>query len=334
MPDPTAKFKRDAKKFATGFAKIHEEITKIIVGQDQLIRDVLTGLFSGGHVLLEGVPGIGKTVLVNTLANTIASQFSRIQFTPDLMPSDIIGTRVVHEDARGRKHFQFQPGPVFTQVLLADEVNRATPKTQSALLEAMQEKSVTVYGEQHLLKPPFFVMATQNPLEMEGTYPLPEAQLDRFQFKLLVSFPSLADLIEVSRRTTAGKTPQVSSVIKGSEVVKLQAIVREIPIAEHVEEFAAKTVVATHPDSEFASPLVKKYVKYGASPRGLQAMVLGSKVRALLDGRFNVSIDDLKAIAIPSLRHRVLLNFEGEAEEVATDRIVEEILEHLAKDAS
>lgn len=330
MPTTPAKFKRDAKKFADGFRKIHEEISKLIVGQDKLIEDVLTGLFSGGHVLLEGVPGIGKTVLVNTLASSIDSEFSRIQFTPDLMPSDIIGTRVVHEDARGRKHFKFQPGPVFTQVLLADEVNRATPKTQSALLEAMQEKSVTVYGERHILKPPFFVLATQNPLEMEGTYPLPEAQLDRFQFKLLVSFPSLEDLIEVSRRTTAKDLPKISSVIKSADVVKLQQIVREIPIADHIERFAAQTIVATHPNSEFATPMVKKYVKYGASPRGLQAIILGSKVRALLDQRFNVSVDDIKAIALPSLRHRVLLNFEGEAEETPTDDIIAEILESLS----
>ncbi|MDA7510714.1 MoxR family ATPase [Verrucomicrobia bacterium] len=332
MPDPTAKFKRDAKKFAAGFEKIHQEISKVIVGQDRLIDDVLTGLFSGGHILLEGVPGIGKTVLVNTLADSIASQFSRIQFTPDLIPSDIIGTRVVHEDASGRKHFKFQPGPVFTQVLLADEINRATPKTQSALLEAMQEKSVTVYGESHHLKPPFFVMATQNPLEMEGTYPLPEAQLDRFQFKLLVAFPSLRELVEVSRRTTAGKPAKASPVIKSTEVVKLQNIVREIPIAEHVEEFAAKVVIATHPDSEFATPMAKQYVKYGASPRGLQAIVLGSKVRALLDGRFNVAIDDIKAVATPSLRHRVLLNFEGEAEETPTDQIIAEVLDSITVD--
>ncbi len=334
MPDPTAKFKRDAGKFAAGFQKIHTEISKVIVGHDRLIEDVLTGLFSGGHVLLEGVPGIGKTVLVNTLANTIASQFSRIQFTPDLMPSDIIGTRVVHEDAKGTKHFKFQPGPVFTQVLLADEINRATPKTQSALLEAMQEKSVTVYGESHKLKPPFFVLATQNPLEMEGTYPLPEAQLDRFQFKLLVTFPSLNDLVEVARRTTVGELPSIDSVIKNTEVVKLQAIVRAVPIAEHVEIFAAKVIVATHPDSEFATSQVKQYVKYGSSPRGLQGLLLGAKVRALLDSRFNVSIDDLKAVAKPALRHRVLLNFEGEAEEVPTDRIIDEILDSIPVDAA
>ncbi len=334
MPAPTTKFKRDAEKFAASFRKIHAEIAKVIVGHNRLIEDVLTGLFSGGHVLLEGVPGIGKTVLVNTLANSIASKFARIQFTPDLMPSDIIGTRVVHEDAAGRKHFRFQPGPVFTQVLLADEINRATPKTQSALLESMQEKSVTVYGDRHLLKPPFFVLATQNPLEMEGTYPLPEAQIDRFQFKLLVSFPALQDLIEVARRTTSGKPPEPSPVIKSTEVVKLQAVVREIPIAEHVEEFAAKLVTATHPDSELATPMVKQYVKYGASPRGLQAMILGGKVRALLDGRFNVAIDDLKAVAIPSLRHRMLLNFEGEAEEVPPDKIAAEILESIPVEAA
>lgn len=326
-------FKQEAKHFAESFKTIHAEISKVIVGHHHLVDDVLTALFSGGHVLLEGVPGIGKTVLVNTLASSIDCAFSRIQFTPDLMPSDIIGTRVVHEDADGRKHFKFQQGPVFTKVLLADEINRATPKTQSALLEAMQEKSVTVYGEQHILNPPFFVLATQNPLEMEGTYPLPEAQLDRFQFKVLVSFPSLDDLVEVSRRTTAGNIPKPSPVISGDQVVTLQQVVREVPIAEYVERFAAKIVVATHPDSELASPLVKQYVRYGSSPRGLQAMVLGGKVRALLDGRFNVSIDDLKAVATSALRHRVLLNFEGEAEEVSTDRIVAEVLESIAKEA-
>src|SRR6266581_1042315 len=264
-------FEREAAQFVESFRRLHQEISTVIVGHHRLIEDVLTGLFAGGHVLLEGVPGIGKTMLVSTLASSVDSQFSRIQFTPDLMPSDIIGTRVVVEDMAGKKSFAFQKGPVFTQTLLADEINRATPKTQSALLEAMQERAVTVAGERHALKPPFFVLATQNPLEMEGTYPLPEAQVDRFLFKLVVEFPPLADLIEVSRRTTRRDTNTAQT-----------------------------------------TPMTKQFVKYGASPRGLQAMVLGGKVRALLDGRYNVSVDDIKQVAKPALRHRIILNFEGE----------------------
>src|SRR5262245_45680075 len=296
-------FEQSAKAFVDSFQRIHKEISKVIVGHNRLIADVLTGLFAGGHVLLEGVPGIGKTMLVSTLANSVDSAFSRIQFTPDLMPSDIIGTRVVVEDEAGKKHFSFQKGPVFTQVLLADEINRATPKTQSALLEAMQEKAVTVAGQRHALEPPFFVLATQNPLEMEGTYPLPEAQLDRFLFKLLVEFPPLDDLIEVARRTTQRETPRAHVVLKSEEVVKLMGTVRDVPIAAHVEKFAARLLLATHPTTPQATPMVKQYVKYGASPRGLQAMILGGKVRALLDNRFNVSVEDIKQIAPPALRH-------------------------------
>jgi len=242
------------------------------------------------------------------------------------MPSDIIGTRIVSEDEHGKKHFTFQKGPVFTQVLLADEVNRATPKTQSALLEAMQEKTVTVAGQKMTLAPPFFVLATQNPLEMEGTYPLPEAQLDRFLFKLLVTFPPLDDLIEVARRTTRRDTPQAEKVLHGDDVVRYLGTVRDVPIAPHVEKYAARLLVATHPGSGHETPLVKQYVKYGASPRGLQAMILGGKVRALLDGRFNVSLEDLQQVAKPALRHRLILNFEGEAEEVKQDDIVAEVL--------
>ena len=325
----SSNFEKGATEFVDSFQRVHKEISKVIVGHNRLIEDVLTGLFAGGHVLLEGVPGIGKTMLVNTLANTIDCAFSRIQFTPDLMPSDIIGTRVVLEDDNRQKHFSFQKGPVFTQVLLADEVNRATPKTQSALLEAMQEKSVTVAGHRHLLDPPFFVLATQNPLEMEGTYPLPEAQLDRFLFKLIVQFPPLDDLIEVSRRTTQRDTPKASCVLHKDDVLRMIGIVREVPIAEHVERYTARVLSATHPEAEEATPSVKQYVNYGASPRGMQAMVLGGKVRALLDGRFNVSVEDIKQVARPALRHRVLLNFEGEAEEVNPDKIVTEVLEKI-----
>lgn len=332
MSTPTS-FEQSAAAFVESFRRVHKEISKVIVGHDRLIEDVLTGLFAGGHVLLEGVPGIGKTMLVSTLARSVDSHFARIQFTPDLMPSDIIGTRVVNEDELGKKHFLFQKGPVFTQVLLADEINRATPKTQSALLEAMQEKTVTVAGTRHPLDPPFFVLATQNPLEMEGTYPLPEAQLDRFLFKLLVTFPPLEDLIEVARRTTRRDTPHAEKVIHADDVVRFAVVVRDVPIAPHVEKYAARVLLATHPGGGHETPKVKQFVKYGASPRGLQAMILGGKVRALLDGRFNVSIEDVQQIAPPSLRHRLILNFEGEAEEVKQDDIVKEIIEKTAAEA-
>jgi MoxR-like ATPase len=327
-------FEQSAKSFVEAFQRIHKEISKVIVGHNRLIEDVLTGLFSGGHVLLEGVPGIGKTMLVSTLANTVDCVFSRIQFTPDLMPSDIIGTRVVVEDDAGRKHFSFQKGPVFTQVLLADEINRATPKTQSALLEAMQEKAVTVAGQRHKLEPPFFVLATQNPLEMEGTYPLPEAQLDRFLFKLTVSFPPLEDLMEVARRTTTREMPRASVVLQHAEVIQMMGIVRDVPIATHVEKYAARLLLATHPGSGHETAMVKQYVKYGGSPRGLQAMILGGKVRALLDSRYNVSVEDIQQVAKPSLRHRIILNFEGEAEEVKTDGIIGEIVEKTKVETS
>ncbi|MFH1742779.1 MAG: MoxR family ATPase [bacterium] len=319
-------FESQAARFIEVFTRVRNEIGKVIVGQERLIEDVLTGLFAGGHTLLEGVPGIGKTMLVKTLAEATDCVFSRIQFTPDLMPSDIIGTRVVIEDEEGRKHFSFQQGPVFTQVLLADEINRATPKTQSALLEAMQEKAVTVSGETHILDAPFFVMATQNPLEMEGTYPLPEAQIDRFLFKLNVDFPSMDDLLEIARRTTTREIPHAGVVLKSREVVELMGVVRDVPIAGHVERYAASILLATHPESDSATKMVKQNVKYGASPRGLQAMILGGKVRALLDRRYNVSEEDIREVAAPSLRHRILFNFEGEAEEIQPDTIITEIL--------
>lgn len=322
----TRSFADNAAHFVTVFASIRDEISKVIVGQERIIDDVLTGLMAGGHVLLEGVPGIGKTLLVRTLADVIQCSFSRIQFTPDLMPTDIIGTRIVTEDELGRKHFTFHRGPVFAQVLLADEINRATPKTQSALLEAMQEKSVTVSGETSHLGPPFFVIATQNPLEMEGTYPLPEAQLDRFLLKLSVDSPSLDELVEVARRTTKREMPRTTVVVSDAEIIELMGIVRDVPIAEHIERYAATILFATHPKSSYATDLATRYVKYGASPRGLQAMILGGKVRALLDGRYNVAEDDIRDVARAALRHRILLNFEGEAEEVKTDDIVDQIL--------
>ena len=324
-----SQFEQDVAQFLVAFNQVRDEIAKVVVGQKEIVEEILIGLFAGGHILLEGVPGIGKTLLVHTLADTLSCKFSRIQFTPDLMPTDIIGTRIVMEDDAGRKHFTFQHGPIFTQILLADEINRATPKTQSALLEAMQERSVTTAGETRKLERPFFVIATQNPLEMEGTYPLPEAQLDRFFFKLLVKFPSVDDLVEVSRRTTVRAMPTADVTLKDETVVQLMGTVRDMPIAEHVERYAANLLIATHPESDRATPMVKQYGKYGASPRGLQAMVLGGKVRALLDRRFNVAEDDIRAVAKPALRHRILLNFEGEAEEISTDAIVDEIIEKV-----
>ena len=288
---------------------------------------MLVALFAGGHVLLEGVPGLGKTLLVRTLAGCLDLSFSRIQFTPDLMPADIIGTNIIVEDADGRRHFQFERGPVFAHILLADEVNRATPKTQSALLEAMQERSATVAGVTHRLPPPFFVLATQNPIEMEGTYPLPEAQLDRFLFKLRVRYPALEQLNEIIDRTTTSHDPTVQQVMTGSETLAARELVREVPIAAHVRQFAATLVMATHPQWEEAPDITRRYIRYGASPRAAQALVLGAKVLALRAGRFAVSIDDVKTIALPVLRHRVILNFEGEAEGIEADRLLSEVLE-------
>jgi MoxR-like ATPase len=313
--------------FVNSYGKLEREVHKVIVGHDEIVDQVLVALFAGGHVLLEGVPGLGKTLLVRTLAGCLDLSFSRIQFTPDLMPADIIGTNIISEDADGRRHFQFERGPVFAHILLADEVNRATPKTQSALLEAMQESSATVAGVTHRLPPPFFVLATQNPIEMEGTYPLPEAQLDRFLFKLRVRYPALEQLNEIIDRTTTSNDPSVDRVMTGSETLAARELVREVPIAAHVRHFAATLVMATHPQWEEAPDITRRYIRYGASPRAAQALVLGAKVLALRAGRFAVSVDDVKTIALPVLRHRVILNFEGEAEGIEADRLLSEVLE-------
>ena len=322
----TADSQRQVDQFRERFVRIKGELGRMIVGQDEIIEGVLVAFFAAGHVLLEGVPGLGKTMLVRTLADAVNLKFSRVQFTPDLMPSDIIGTNIIREDEHGRKSFQFQPGPVFANILLADEINRATPKTQSALLEAMQEKHVTVAGETHAVEEPFMVLATQNPLEMEGTYPLPEAQLDRFLFKLKVTFPTAEDLHTILDRTTQTGAPQIAKVINADEVLAMRATVRDVPMTREVQARAIAIVLATHPDHADAAPLAKRFVRYGASPRGVQALILAAKIYALLDGRYHVSRADIEKAALPSLRHRIILNFEGEAEGASSERVLEEIL--------
>ncbi|HID55008.1 TPA: AAA family ATPase [Candidatus Poribacteria bacterium] len=314
-------------EFRDLFKSLRDEISKRIVGHEEVIEGVLICLISGGHVLLEGVPGLGKTLLVRTLSEVLDLSFSRIQFTPDLMPADIIGTNVVAEDEYGRKYFRFHPGPVFGNLILADEINRATPKTQSALLEAMQEKAITVAGKRYELPKPFFVMATQNPIEMEGTYPLPEAQLDRFFFKLKVRYPSIEELELIMDRTTKREMPAVQKVCGGEKVVELQMLARDVLIAEDVQRYALRLVLGTHPESDIAPELTRRYVRYGSSPRGAQALILAGKIKAIMDGRYNVAREDIRSVALPSLRHRIILNFEGEAEGVDPDQIIEHLLE-------
>src|SRR5438445_7028346 len=327
--DPNAPMAERAEQFRQAYARVSAEIGKVIVGHHEIVQGVLTGLVVGGHALLEGVPGLGKTLLVRTLAQVLDLKFNRVQFTPDLMPSDIIGTNIIAEAGDGKRVFNFQPGPIFAQIVLADEINRATPKTQSALLEAMQEHSVTIGGTIHRLKEPFFVMATQNPIEQEGTYPLPEAQLDRFFFKLIVNYSGRQEMATILDRTTKGEWPQPEKVMEGEEIRQWQQLVREVLVAPPVQDYAIRLVLATHPQGEFATAETNKYFRVGASPRGAQALVLAGKVRALLEGRYNVSFEDIRRVYLPALRHRLLLNFEAQAENIASDAVLAQVLKEV-----
>src|SRR5438876_2698135 len=332
--DVTAPMAERAEQFRQAYARVRAEVGKVIVGHQEVVDGVLTCLFVGGHALLEGVPGLGKTLLVRTLAEVLHLKFARIQFTPDLMPSDIIGTNIISEAPDGKRTFSFQSGPIFAQILLADEINRATPKTQSAMLEAMQEHSVTVGGTIHRLKEPFLVMATQNPIEQEGTYPLPEAQLDRFFFKLIVNYSGRQEMATIIDRTTKGEWPQPAKVMDGQEISQWQQLIREVLIAPPVQDYAIRLVLATHPQGEFAVADTNRYIRCGASPRGAQAIVLAGKVRALLEGRYNVSFEDIRRVYLPALRHRILLNFEAQAENIAADTVLAQILNEISEKAS
>lgn len=321
-------------EFRELFQGIQAEVGKVMVGQDEVVEEVLICIMAGGHALLEGVPGLGKTMLVRTLAESLDLSFSRIQFTPDLMPADITGTNILIETETRDRRFSFQRGPIFANLVLADEINRATPKTQSALLEAMQDKTCTVANVVHPMPEPFFVLATQNPVEMEGTYPLPEAQLDRFFFKVLVRFPDEAELTEILRRTTASVDTQVEHVATGESILRMGTLAREVPIASGVSEYVVRLVMASHPDNPRSTATIRRYVRYGVSPRGAQAIVLGAKIRALMQGRLNVAYDDIRAVALPALRHRMILNFEAESTNVSTDDVLRNLLAEVPESAA
>ena len=320
---------KQAEEFRNRYNAVREQIGRVIVGHDEIVHGVLTGMFIGGHCLLEGVPGLGKTMLVRTLAETLDLKFNRVQFTPDLMPSDILGTNMINENEDGRRVFEFQRGPVFTQILLADEINRATPKTQSAMLETMQEGTVTVAGVRYELEKPFFVLATQNPIEQEGTYPLPEAQLDRFLFKLVVGYSSREELATIVDRTTKGINIKPEKVMDGTEIRTWQKLIREVILAQHVQDYIVRLILSTHPNGPYSLPITNQYLRWGSSPRGAQTIALASKVRALLEGRYNVSFEDVRRSFLPAMRHRVILNFEAQAEGLDTDHVLLEILEKL-----
>jgi MoxR-like ATPase len=316
-------------EFRQSVADIEQEVGRVIVGQQELVRQLLLTLLGGGNALLEGAPGLGKTLLVNTLADVIDCSFSRIQFTPDLMPADIVGTTVIAADENNQRYFRFEAGPIFANIVLADEVNRATPKTQSALLEAMQEGRVTVARSTYELDRPFFVLATQNPLEMEGTYPLPEAQLDRFFFQIQVEFPTHDELVEIANRTTGAKSSTPAVVTSGSRIVAMQQLARQVPIAQHLTDYTVSLLEATHPKQSSAPDMVRRYVRYGASPRGMQSMIIAAKILALIDDRYNVDYPDIQAVMLPALRHRLILNFEGQAEGVSPDDILRQVIKHV-----
>ncbi len=311
------------------FDNVKSEMSRVVVGHEKLIEEVFIALVCGGHCLLEGVPGLGKTLLVRSLGELLNLSFSRVQFTPDLMPADITGTNVLNEDPSGRKIFDFQSGPVFANIVLADEINRATPKTQSARLEAMQEQSVTVGGRMHPLKDPFMVLATQNPIEMEGTYPLPEAQIDRFFFKLLVLYPSHAEMGRIADLTTAAPPAPIKKILDGEGILTIRGAVREMPLADVVKDYAVRLVLATHPQGEWSVPLAQKFVLYGSSPRGLQSIILAAKARAFFSERPNVSFEDIRAVLMPSLIHRILLNLAGDAEGMTAEKVLEEVLQRV-----
>jgi MoxR-like ATPase len=326
-------FHEQATRFRERYQTVKDEIGKMIVGHDDIVHGVLTCLMIGGHCLLEGAPGLGKTLLVSTLSKALNLKSNRIQFTPDLMPADILGTNMIVELPDGKREFQFQRGPIFTQICLADEINRATPKTQSAMLETMQEGTVTASGHRYVLEKPFFVMATQNPIEQEGTYPLPEAQLDRFLFKLLVEYSGREELATILDRTTKGTEITINPVMDGAEIMQWQALIRQVILANHLRDYIVRLTLATHPNGPFATPITNQYLRWGASPRGAQTMALASKVRALLEGRFNVSFEDVRRVYLPAMRHRVVVNFEAQAESVSADQVLLEILDQVPEKA-
>ena len=326
--------KPSADRFCENFARLRAEIAKRIVGYAEVIDQVLTAMFAGGHVLLEGLPGLGKTLLVRTISQATDLSFRRIQFTPDLMPADITGTNMIYEDEHGGRSFRFQPGPIFAHLVLADEVNRATPKTQSAILEAMQERSVTVGGKTHELPAPFWVLATQNPIEMEGTYPLPEAQVDRFIFKVDVRPQGEEELLGIIDRTTGDDEAVIQPTLGREEIAAMQHTVRQVMVAEFVQRYAARIVLGTHPGQAHATDTTRRFVRFGVSPRGVQSLILAAKVGALLAGRFNVSCADIRSVAHPALRHRIIRNFEAEAEGVSTDAVIDRLFQTVAEPAA
>lgn len=333
MSTTAANTEQQAEEFRAQYEKVREMIGRMIVGHDEIVHGVLTAMLCGGHCLLEGVPGLGKTMLVRTLSEVLQLDFNRVQFTPDLMPADILGTNMIVESEEGRRHFEFQKGPVFTQILLADEINRATPKTQSAMLETMQEGTVTAAGHRYTLKKPFFVLATQNPIEQEGTYPLPEAQLDRFLFKLVVGYSNREDLNTIVERTTRGDKIDIEKVIDGDQIIAMQTLAKQVVLSPPIQDYLVRLTLATHPDGPYSVDATNKYIRWGSSPRGAQTLALASKVRALLAGRFNVSFEDIRRVFLPTMRHRVLLNFEAQAEGMQTDAVLLEVLEKVPDSA-